>query len=54
MTALLDQLRDDGRTAASLSAQRTNANVLHLYEPLGFAIVNEHDGELVMRAVLAD
>ncbi len=54
MTALLNQLRTDGRTAASLSVQRTNANALHLYESLGFAIISEHDGELVMRAVLAD
>lgn len=54
MTALLDRLRTDGRTSASLSVQRTNTNALHLYESLGFTIINEHDGELVMRAVLAD
>lgn len=53
MTALLAQLRTDGHTAASLSVQRTNANALHLYESLGFVIVNEHDGELVMRKSLA-
>lgn len=54
MTALLDRLRTDGHAAASLSVQRTNANALHLYESLGFTIISEHDGELVMRVALAD
>lgn len=54
MTALLDRLRTDGHAAASFSVQRTNANALHLYESLGFIIISEHDGELVMRVALAD
>ena len=53
MTALLNRLRIDGRTAASLSVQRTNINALHLYESLGFTTISEHDGELVMRKSLA-
>ena len=53
MTALLNRLRIDGRTAASLSVQRTNANALHLYESLGFTTISEHDGELVMCKSLA-
>lgn len=53
MTALLNRLRIDSHTAASLSVQRTNINALHLYESLGFTTISEHDGELVMRKSLA-
>jgi ribosomal protein S18 acetylase RimI-like enzyme len=51
LTALLDQARKDGFTAASLSVEPDNP-ALHLYEQHGFARVGERAGALVMRAEL--
>jgi ribosomal protein S18 acetylase RimI-like enzyme len=51
LTALLDQAREDGFTAASLSVEPDNP-ALHLYEQHGFARVGERAGALVMRAEL--
>ena len=51
LTALLDQAREDGFPAISLSVEKDNP-ALHLYERLGFQPVKEMDSTLVMRAHL--
>jgi len=51
LTALLDQAREDGFPAISLSVEKDNP-ALHLYERFGFQPVKEMDSTLVMRAHL--
>jgi ribosomal protein S18 acetylase RimI-like enzyme len=51
LTALLDQAREDGFPAISLSVEKDNP-ALHLYERFGFQPVKEMDSTLVMRAEL--
>ena len=51
LEALLEQAREDGFQAISLSVARDNPAV-ELYERHGFGVVREDDGGLVMKATL--
>jgi ribosomal protein S18 acetylase RimI-like enzyme len=51
LEALLEQAREDGYPAVSLSVEPDNP-ALHLYERHGFSKVDERGGALVMRAQL--
>lgn len=51
LSALLDQAREDGFPAISLSVEKDNP-ALHLYQRFGFEPVKEMDSTLVMRARL--
>ena len=51
LSALLEQAREDGFRALSLSVEKDNPAV-RLYEKFGFREVREYDGTVVMRAQL--
>lgn len=53
LAALLEQAREDGFAAISLSVEKDNPAV-RLYEKFGFRPVREMDGTVVMRAELDD